>query len=364
MRIVQQVVEAWKRLSRTERRWLISEAMHSADAGWMVRCKIARNLARGELPRRIASILGCSRSQVYRVARRFLAEGPAGLVDQREENGRPKVTEEFEWCVLAAVALSPQQYGFQRPTWTQELLVLAATNQTNICISTTTMSRLLARHGARRGRPKPTVACPWSKHKKTRRLNAIRRLREQLSPDEVLLYVDEVDIHLNPKIGDDWMLRGQQKEVLTPGQNEKRYLAGALNAVSGRIAWVEGLRKTSALFVCLVEHLVGRAYTHARTIHLVLDNFRIHSSRAVQAAMIRWGDRVKLHFLPPYCPDHNRIERLWKDLHDNVTRNHTCITMDQLMQRVHDYLTQRRRSGEHRYVAVASDPVPDLCMVV
>ena len=30
-----------------------------------------------------------------------------------------------------------------------------------------------------------------------------------------------------------------------------------------------------------------------------------------------------LHFLPPYCPDHNRIERLWKDLHDNVTRNHT-----------------------------------------
>jgi transposase len=29
-----------------------------------------------------------------------------------------------------------------------------------------------------------------------------------------------------------------------------------------------------------------------------------------------------LHFLPPYCPDDNRIERLWKDLHDNVTRNH------------------------------------------
>lgn len=350
MRIVQQVMDVWKRLSKSERRWLISEAMRSADIGWMMRCKIVRNLARGEWPERIAAILGCSRSQVYRVAGRFLSDGPAGLVDRREDNGQAKVTEEYEWCVLVAVALSPQQYGFQRPTWTQELLVLVMANETHVHISTSTMSRLLARHGVRHGRPKPTVACPWSKHKKTRRLNEIRRLREQLRRDEAMLYVDEVDIHLNPKIGDDWMLRGQQKEVATPGQNQKRYLAGALNAVSGRTTWVEGARKTSALFVDLLDHLVKRAYSRCKSIHIVLDNFRIHTSRAVQAAKVRWGNRVQLHFLPPYCPDHNRIERLWKDLHDNVTRNHMCITMNQLMQSVTDYLSQRRRSGLHRYV--------------
>jgi transposase len=353
MRIVQQVMEVWKRLSKSERRWLISESMRSADANWRMRCKIVRNLARGERPEGIAAILSCSRSQVYRVAGRFLSDGPAGLVDRREDNGRLKVTEEYEWSVLIAVALSPQQYGFQRPTWTQELLVLVMADETNIHISTSTMSRLLARHRVRRGRPKPTVACPWSKHKKTRRLNEIRRLLERLPPDEAMLYVDEVDIHLNPKIGDDWMLCGQQKEVLTPGQNQKRYLAGALNATSGRVAWVEGSRKTSALFVGLVDHLLTRACSHCKTIHLVLDNFRIHTSRAVQAATMRWGDRVKLHFLPPYCPDHNRIERLWKDLHDNVTRNHKHTTMDQLMQCVHDYLQQRRRTGLHHYVKAA-----------
>jgi transposase len=274
-------------------------------------------------------------------------------VDRREDNGEPKVTEDYEWCVLIAVALTPQHFGFQRPTWTQQLLILVAAETTTIRISTSTMSRLLARHGVHRGRPKPTVGCPWSKHRKTRRLNEIRSLRGELRPGEVLLYVDEVDIHLNPKIGDDWMLRGQQKEVPTPGQNEKRYLAGALNAVSGRIAWVEGPRKTSALFVSLVDHLVKRAYSRAMTIHLVLDNFRIHSSRAVEAAMLRWGDRVRLHFLPPYCPDENLIERLWKDLHDNVTRNHRCITMDQLMEHVANYLQERRRAGRHRYVAAA-----------
>jgi len=56
----------------------------------------------------------------------------------------------------------------------------------------------------------------------------------------VVVYADEVDIDLNPKIGFDWMNRGQQKEVLTPGNNEKRYLAGALNPRTGGLTGVEG----------------------------------------------------------------------------------------------------------------------------
>lgn len=349
MDIVSEVGVVWKRLSKEERDWLISESFRGDEVGWRMRCKIIRNLVRGESAERISSILGCSRSHVYRVAWRFIEAGPAGLVDRREDNGDPKVTDDFEWTVLIAVACSPSEYGYQRPTWTQELLVLVAAQQTNIEVSTTTMCRLLKQLGVRHGRPKPIVECPWPERLKTRRLNGIRRLREQLAKSEVLLYVDEVDIHLNPKIGNDWMLRGQQKTVLTPGQNEKRYLAGALNAMTGRLSWISGLRKTSALFIDLVDHLVKRAFPWATKIHLVLDNFRIHSSRAVEAARARWGDRVQFHFLPPYCPDHNRIERLWKDLHDNVTRNHTCTTMDALMQRVTLYL-ESRRTGNHRYL--------------
>lgn len=63
MRIVQQVAAEWKRLSKTERRWLVSEAMHGAEGDGRVRCKIVRNPAREEAPTWIAAILGCSRSQ-------------------------------------------------------------------------------------------------------------------------------------------------------------------------------------------------------------------------------------------------------------------------------------------------------------
>jgi transposase len=307
-----------------------------------MRAKIIRNLIRGEPVVRITSILQCCRSHVQRVAQRFYERGLEGLTDGRADNGAAKITEEYEWAVLIAVACSPQAYGFPRPTWTLELLILAAQQQTGIQVSTSTMSRLLERHGVRRGRPKPIVACPWKKGAKTRRLNHIRRLGQRLRDGEALVHVDEVDIHLNPKIGPDWMLRGQQKMVLTPGKNEKRYLAGALNTVTGHVSYVEGSRKTSELFIRLIDHLLDEEYPRYVRLHVVLDNFRIHSSRAVEAASKRWGSRVTFHFLPPYCPDDNRIERLWKDLHDNVTRNHTCSTIEALMQRVHDYLHWRR----------------------
>jgi len=60
-----------------------------------------------------------------------------------------------------------------------------------------------------------------------------------------VVYSDKVDIHLNPKIEPDWMLSEKQKKVLTPGCNEKRYLAGAFDARNGKLSWVEGERKNS-----------------------------------------------------------------------------------------------------------------------
>jgi transposase len=50
------------------------------------------------------------------------------------------------------------------------------------------------------------------------------------------------------------------------------------------------------------------------------------------------GRRIQLHFLPPYCPDHNRIERQWRDLHADVTRNHRCETIEELMENVKRWL--------------------------
>jgi transposase len=349
MTVRSRVVQAWQRLANRVRQIIKKKSMRSGDAVSRLRCKIILGLVHGKSPTQLVRGGLCSESQVYRVAHRFLTEGLRAVADRREENGGHKVDARYVSGLLTVVAGSPQGYGFLRPTWTQELLTLALAERTGTKVSVATMSRLLKRHRVRLGRPKPTVDCPWEEARRQRRLRRIKRLVREAGPDEVVLYVDEVDIHLNPKVGLDWMVRGQQKAAPTPGQNEKRYLAGALDARTGKLTWVEGLRKTSLLFLQLLYRLVTRTYRTARTIHVILDNYGIHDSLQVKLALATLNGRVKFHFLPPYCPDHNRIERVWQDLHANVTRNHRCRTMEQLMEQVRIYLKTRNKRGHHCY---------------
>ena len=81
-----------------------------------------------------------------------------------------------------------------------------------------------------------------------------------------------------------------------------------------------------------------RQHKRARRIHIILDNYIIHSSKITQRFLAQFAGRVVLHFLPPYCPDANRIERVWLDLHANVTRNHRCRTIKELMANVGSFL--------------------------
>lgn len=344
------VIHAWQMLSGRQRKELRRLAMRAKDAGMRCRCKAILSLVQGRTPTIIAQGGLCAKSQVYRVAERFIASGLSGLVDRREDNGECKITEAYEVELLGLVEESPQEFGYRRPTWTQELLILVLADRVGISISVSAMSRLLKRLGIGLKRPKPIVNCPWKKAHRTRRLRVIQRMVDTLPADEVVLYLDEVDIHLNPKIGPDWTKRGRQKEVLTPGCNEKRYLAGAWNPKTRRLTYVEGERKNSLLFLKLLHTLATKTYSKAKRIHIILDNYGIHDSQQVRLALkSEAAQKLKLHFLPPYCPDHNRIERIWKDLHDNVTRNHRCATMDELMVEVRCYLADRNRSGRHKY---------------
>jgi len=338
-------------LRQCDKERLLKELRCCAEAGRKTRLLVIVNLIHGRSVIATAAALQWHRSTVYRVADRFREQGGAGLCDGRSHNGPRKVTDKYLSILHDVVEASPPDHGWQRPTWTRELLVATLFAKTRVKIHAATMSLALHRIRARRGRPKPTVRCPWSESRKRRRLYAIRRMVAQLPANEVAVYEDEVDIHLNPKIGCDWMLRGQQKEVVTPGKNIKRYLAGALDARTHKLIWVEGDRKTGALFVRLLWKLVCH-YHQAKVIHVILDNYSIHTTSLVATSLnTPAGRKIQLHFLPPYCPDDNRIERVWEDLHANVTRHHRCATIEQLLENVRHYLVQRNHAASHATLA-------------
>src|SRR5258706_6461397 len=109
------------------------------------------------------------------------------------------------------------------------------------------------------------------------KLARIRLAFEQLRAGAALFFADELDINLLPKVGYQWMRKGEQVEVLTPGTNEKRYLAGALDLTTGTITQCVWYRKTRGLFLDLLNSL-DRTYPAPAFTHLavVAGNGNIH----------------------------------------------------------------------------------------
>jgi transposase len=344
------------RMARNERRMLIRIGRRSGDPETATRFLTLAQLASGRNGCQVARDLSIARSTVVRTVQRFVEDGVDGLWDRRRHNGATKADENFRRRVAALLRGSPEDFRWMRPTWTRELLCLQMQREGWPKVAVCTMGRALARLGARLGTPKPIVLCPWPRDARLQRLAAIRALEEGASAAEPVLYEDEVDIHLNPKVGRDWMLRGQQRRVVTPGKNQKFYLAGALDVRTGALHTTGAAKKGAALF-CELLRLVANTYPRARRIHLIVDNYGVHSAHSVRRLLDEMNGRLVLHFLPPYCPDANRIERVWQDLHANVTRNHRCKTMRRLLANARSYLTTyvwRRVTGVAPIIASAA----------
>ena len=285
-----------------------------------------------EIHRRI----GVARSSAYRIIQKFIEDGEASFEDKRKSVQVKKVTDEYVELLEQLVTEYPQDYGWHRTTWTREALSIQLEELTGIAAHPTHVGRILNALGIRWGRPRPVPLRYTSNAAKSRRVNKIKRMLDELPATEVAVYADEVDVHLNPKIGPCWMPKGHQYEIETPGKNEKRYLCGGLNPKTGHVVWTCSERKNSAMFIEWL-HVLKKAYRRYRKIHVVCDNYIIHKSQITNRALKKLKT-IELHFLPPYSPEHNPIERLWGELHANVTRNHRHRTMNSLMLAVVNFM--------------------------
>jgi len=326
-------------MPRAQRRQLVREGRRTGDPEVAVRFQIIAELGAGHSHRQVAEFVHVAPSTVGKTSDKYAELGVAGLFDQRKANGFAKIDEQFLDELRLVLEKTPDAYGWSRHTWTRELLCTEMARRGFEHVAVCTMGRALRAIGARLGTAKPIVLCPWPAAKREARLKKLRKLAANASASEPVYYEDEVDIDFNPKIGRDWMLPGTQRLVVTPGQNEKHYVAGALNAQTRELIWVEHHKKNSSLFCKLVWRLLQQN-RGAKCVHLILDNYIIHKSDHTQRVLKSMSHKVRLHFLPPYCPDDNRIERVWRDMHAAVTRNHRCKTFVELCQRVAEFLNR------------------------
>lgn len=317
-----------------ERQLMRKEAQQTHDKNHARRLIAMLMLHQGMTVTEVARLLCAARSSVGRWINWFTLHGVEGLKSLRPGRAPRWPVADILQLLPLLVQRSPKDFGWLRSRWSTELLALVINRLFDVTLHRSTLHRYLRQADMVWRRAAPTLKIK-DPHYEEKRLVIDQALAQEQTAHPVF-YQDEVDIDLNPKIGADWMPKGQQKRIATPGQNQKHYLAGALHSGTGRVHYVSGSSKSSDLFISLLETL-RRTYRRAKTITLVADNYIIHKSRKVE----RWleeNPKFRLLFLPMYSPWLNPIERLWLSLHETITRNHQCRYMWQLLKQVAQFM--------------------------
>src|SRR5437762_207350 len=187
-------------LNRPARRRIQKLDRRAPSADQRIRCRVVLKVAAGLSCNAAARELGCAPSTAVRIVARFDSEGEAALLDHRSENGRRKIDADVRGGVCEILMGSPGDHGFTRPTWTLEILRSVVETVLRVVLSLGSLWSLLRQIGARWGRPRPIVACPWRTQRRRRRIAVLKQLAASATDDQVVVYVDEVDIHLNPRI--------------------------------------------------------------------------------------------------------------------------------------------------------------------
>lgn len=313
--------------------------LRRARYGYLLALHLLLLGAAGRTPSEIAAVLFCSRSSVYRVVKAYRAGTLTFEDSTRAQAGQVRrrvPTPALKRSVVALLKTVPRTWGWCRTRWSCATLALELQAHRGVAVSAETMRRWLHELGWVWKRAK--LAAKDEDPQRVGKLARIRYRFEQMQAGRALFFADELDISLLPKVGYQWMPIGTQVEVLTPGTNEKRDLAGALELATGTIQHCVWYRKTTGLFLDLLDTL-DRAYPAAAFPHLavVADNAKIHHALEVE----RWlaaHPRFELLYLPTYCPKANPIERAFGDVHDKCTRNHTRKGMRPLVRDVEQHL--------------------------
>jgi transposase len=142
-----------------------------------------------------------------------------------------------------------------------------------------------------------------------------------------------------------WFLAGTCPEIKSPTDRYKISVFGALSG-NGQLITLQNEVFNAQTFQLFLEKLVFEAEVGSnkkgkkRKILLVLDNAKYHHAKLLQPWLEEMKDVLELMFLPPYSPDLNAIEMMWKKTRRNVTHNRFFESLDALRYDLQMYWSQ------------------------
>jgi transposase len=166
------------------------------------------------------------------------------------------------------------------------------------------------------------------------------KLLNSLGDDEAVLFADAVHpTHAARPVGC-WAAKQDNLAIEQTSGRQRINIHGAIDLETGQTRMIEAETIDAVSTIRLLESIEA-LYPLLACIHVFLDNARYHHAKLVQEWLSRPDCRIKLHFIPTYCPHLNPIERLWGVMHRNVTHNKCYETCAEFAATTLDFLRDK-----------------------
>ena len=179
------------------------------------------------------------------------------------------------------------------------------------------MAKWLHANGFRYKKPH-AVPAKADKHLQKKFINTYKRLKKNAENKEPIYFVDSVHPEHQTRLAYGWIMKGERKGIaMTARQYRLNFMGGI--CLNGHKVVYEQSDKVNESSIQSFLYRLRKNHPGRYKVHIIWDNAGYHCSKKVKAFAEELG--IVVHYLPPYSPNLNPIERLWKIMHEQVTYN-------------------------------------------
>jgi transposase len=268
----------------------------------------------------VAKVLKVSRSSIFEWQKAYRAHGAEALRTKKTRGPASKLNgEQMARLYVLIAGKDPRQYSFGLALWTREMVAGLIFRQFGVRLSLASAGNVLRRLGMSPQRPlyrayerDPEKVAEWKE-------GTFPRIQVQAKKaGAAIFFADEASVRTNYHAGTTWAPVGQTPVVKGSGRTRSISMVSAVSP-RGELhfqVYETGIRKEEFLEFC--KALVADA---GRPVFLVMDNSQVHRAKILSEYAAQSNGLLTLFFLPPYSPDLNPDEWVWKNVkHDNIGR--------------------------------------------
>jgi transposase len=279
-----------------------------------LRVRAVQSVQDGESPEIVARTLRVTSRTMYRWLAQYRRGGWDALKAKPLTGRPPKLDgKKLKWIYNAVIHKNPQQLRFQFALWTREMVATLIYDKYGIRLAANSVGRLLAQLGVTPQKPlyraiecDDTLVQKWLKSE----YQKIKKMAKTEGAD--IYFGDAAHFRSDHHAGRTWGKKGETPIVMATGARHAMSLISAITS-KGHMRFMikESGGVNAGVFIEFLKRLIIGA---TRPVFLIVDRGPAHRAKKTKAFVEMLGGKLKLFFLPPYSPDRNPDELVWKHL--------------------------------------------------